>query len=615
MRFFFIFTIYLFGVIFYFVNQYKTNLENYHTSLLHNAKTILETSINAFEISNDNFHSTNADIIAKILSQTPGASTNKRDALREELKKKFTDFYHAKELDSIEGMNIIDRDGRVLLRFHALERYDDILTDKRYSVAQMQKDFLYKKGLEFGIYKESFRFQYPLFYDGKYVGMYEYSVGFDVFMREMQKFFAQHYMFWFKSAKIDSIVISEIIGQRYKKMYLDETSVYVKKLFTQEIVSEDKCIHILSLQALHKAIASDSISVIDYSYESTDFSLIVMPIADISGENVAYMLADVPECPRYHYMFHALFEGFVAIVLALLFFWVYYLGRKNQLYMKNLLDLHHEMLIVTDGKELKNANKRFLDFFGYKKLKVFKRDHSCICDFFIKEERYLQKEKDGSSWIEYVLKHPEKEMRVKMLNAHTNEARSFVIHFEVFDNTHNVFLSFRDITEELSQNELLKQKAFYDTLTQTYNRTSFNEYLQKEMEKAERYGARFSLLMFDIDYFKMINDTYGHDIGDDVLKQLSSLIKRHIREADIFARWGGEEFMIISHTDLAETEQMAEKLRLIIEDYNFGPFDITCSFGVTQYRDGESTHELLKRCDVLLYSAKESGRNCVVAFH
>ena len=614
MRFFFIFTIYLFGVIFYFVNQYKTNLQNYHDTLFHNATTILQTSINAFEISNDNFHSTNADTIARILSQTSGASLQKRDALREELKKKFTDFYHAKELDSIEGMNIIDRDGRILLRFHAPHKYDDLIRDKRYSIAQMQKDFLYKKGLEFGLYKESFRFQYPLFYDGKYVGMYEYSVGFDVFMREMQKFFAQHYMFWFKTHNIDAIVAPDVIEKRYKKISLGENSVYVKKVFTQEVMHEEKCIHILSLQALHQAIASDSISVVDYSYESKDFSLIVVPIADLSGQNVAYMLADVPESPRYSYLYNAVFEGFVAVLLALLFFWVYYLGRKNQLYMKNLLDLHHEMLIVTDGKELKNANKRFLDFFGYKKLKAFKREHICICDFFIKEEGYLKKEKDGSSWIEYVLKHPEKEMRVKMLNARTKEVRSFGIHFEVFNNTHNVFLSFRDITEELSQNEQLEKRAFYDTLTQIYNRTSFNEYLNKEIEKAERYATRFSLLMFDIDYFKNINDTYGHDVGDDVLKKLAQLVKRHIRDADIFARWGGEEFMIISHSELVEAQQMAEKLRHIIETSSFGSFDVTCSFGVTQYRDGEASHELLKRCDVLLYTAKESGRNCVVAF-
>jgi diguanylate cyclase (GGDEF)-like protein len=121
--------------------------------------------------------------------------------------------------------------------------------------------------------------------------------------------------------------------------------------------------------------------------------------------------------------------------------------------------------------------------------------------------------------------------------------------------------------------------------------------------------------MFDIDGFKDINDIHGHDVGDSVLKELSRLVSSHIRSDDIFARWGGEEFMIIVNVDVVIAEQFANKLRQIIEDHTFKHIDtLTCSFGVTRYKEGDKTEQILKRADTMLYSAKKSGKNCVVAF-
>ena len=119
--------------------------------------------------------------------------------------------------------------------------------------------------------------------------------------------------------------------------------------------------------------------------------------------------------------------------------------------------------------------------------------------------------------------------------------------------------------------------------------------------------------MFDIDHFKLVNDTYGHDVGDYVLKKLSKIISMHMRKSDTFIRWGGEEFLIISaHLDKNEAMKFAQKLRVAIESYEFNSdFGITISIGVTTSKVGDAKREILKRADDALYRAKEDGRNCV----
>ncbi len=157
--------------------------------------------------------------------------------------------------------------------------------------------------------------------------------------------------------------------------------------------------------------------------------------------------------------------------------------------------------------------------------------------------------------------------------------------------------------------------AATDALTQIYNRQIFSDILEAEVHRAGRYQRPFSLIMFDIDHFKKVNDTHGHLAGDRVLMNLAKLVKQLNRDSDMFARIGGEEFMILSiETDLEGARLHAERLRKAIEEYNFGEVGkITCSFGVVQFRkDKDTTNILLKRVDDAMYKAKEKGRNKVV---
>ncbi len=161
--------------------------------------------------------------------------------------------------------------------------------------------------------------------------------------------------------------------------------------------------------------------------------------------------------------------------------------------------------------------------------------------------------------------------------------------------------------------ERFKHLAETDRLTGLFNKGKFNEVLKREIERARRYKRPLSLIIFDIDHFKRINDTYGHKVGDEVLKELAKLIKKNIRKTDFAARWGGEEFVILApETDLDGAVKLAEKLRQTVEKHEFPTVkNVTISLGVAQYIDGESPEEFVIRADMALYKAKEGGRNRV----
>ncbi len=183
-------------------------------------------------------------------------------------------------------------------------------------------------------------------------------------------------------------------------------------------------------------------------------------------------------------------------------------------------------------------------------------------------------------------------------------------------------LAFRDITEQKKyletlqlMNEQLETQATTDRLTGIYNRMKFDKTIKREVQRAARYHSPLSLLIFDIDRFKNVNDSYGHSAGDEVLRRLSRLVSSNIRETDIFARWGGEEFVILTPgINLNEAASVANQLREKIENYDFEkPPRVTASFGVASFKAEDSASRLITRADDALYQAKKNGRNQVVS--
>lgn len=159
--------------------------------------------------------------------------------------------------------------------------------------------------------------------------------------------------------------------------------------------------------------------------------------------------------------------------------------------------------------------------------------------------------------------------------------------------------------------EKLKQLAVTDRLTGLYNRGKLDDMLQEELNRSQRYNQQFGLVMMDFDYFKSINDTYGHQVGDEALIEIAHLITEHLRSSDKAVRWGGEEFIVIYlDVDHEKLLSLAEELRQKIEAHVFKTVGHkTASLGVTLYQKEDTIDSIIKRVDSALYRAKGSGRN------
>jgi len=209
-----------------------------------------------------------------------------------------------------------------------------------------------------------------------------------------------------------------------------------------------------------------------------------------------------------------------------------------------------------------------------------------------------------------------------ILNRHHRVRNKLIRYKSEFENivdqrTVDMHLTNTLLKEEIQERQKIEEKliqlATIDPLTSIANRRKFDEVLEYEMNRDTRYKNELSLVFCDLDYFKKINDQYGHKIGDDVLKAFTRVVSENIRKTDVVARWGGEEFaLLLPETSVMIAASTAEKLRKETERFNFPHVGhITASFGVTQYIGGDTEASLISRADDALYKAKKNGRNRV----
>ena len=278
-------------------------------------------------------------------------------------------------------------------------------------------------------------------------------------------------------------------------------------------------------------------------------------------------------------------------------------------YAQNILDLQENLIIVTDGYTILNGNRSFLNLYSVNTVSEFRNENICICHTFSEEEGYfhlgLVKE---DIWVEEIIKLSTLEDVLVKINLDSEYI--FLIDVVKFSNYYIVTLT--DTTKLLSLYHSFEHSANYDELTQVFNKKVFNEIINKKINSKRKNESIFSLIIFDIDFFKKVNDNYGHLVGDDVLKKLALTIKTHIRTNDVLARWGGEEFVLIVQEDLNTALAVAENLRQRIESEDFDIVKhITCSFGVTQFLSEDNEKTIINRADEALYMAKKTGRNRV----
>lgn len=171
----------------------------------------------------------------------------------------------------------------------------------------------------------------------------------------------------------------------------------------------------------------------------------------------------------------------------------------------------------------------------------------------------------------------------------------------------------RDISERKIMEEEIRLLSITDKLTQSFNRLKLDETMEAQFEWSKDCGLPFAIIILDIDHFKLVNDTYGHQVGDRVLIELVAVLQDNVRDGDVVGRWGGEEFLIIlPDTTLADATVLAERLRQAVADYSFSTAgQVTISLGVSAFTTDTSPETIVSRADTALYQAKEKGRNRV----
>lgn len=328
-----------------------------------------------------------------------------------------------------------------------------------------------------------------------------------------------------------------------------------------------------------------------------------------------------------------LFISAVLIVVAFLAFVV--IGRirkiQNNL-MKSYENLEQKVEVRTQELELaKNELQRYFDIADKYVIASHTNDKGVIIyasEAFCQISKYPESELIGRPYN--VVRHPDmpkslyeelwstieqgKTWRGEINNQAKDGSAYWVdVNIEPEFNKQSEIIGYTAICQDVTDKKRIEELSVTDSLTQLYNRLKLDEVLSYEVDQANRYENYLSVILFDIDYFKSINDNFGHPVGDEVLIAIADITRNAVRNTDTAGRWGGEEFMIICpDTDLQGVSNLAEKIRHEIASCCFPVAgERTSSFGVAAYKKDEGESELLKRVDSALYRAKENGRNRV----
>jgi len=299
------------------------------------------------------------------------------------------------------------------------------------------------------------------------------------------------------------------------------------------------------------------------------------------------------------------------LIILFLFFKLWTCSRKSfDTHLHSFIELNHDITVITTETEIIAMNQAGLHFFGFRSLKELKEKTKYLSKLFTEVVSEDTKYIEGINWVTKV---PQGKPIKVQIGGHPLPQTFYMQVSSIGEERYMV--TFHNISRVIAEKNSISKIAEKDELTQIYNRTKFKTILSLALRNAKIYNLPFTIIMLDIDHFKKVNDTYGHDKGDKILIQVSALLKGILRSNNTFARWGGEEFIILSESaTLEESMLLAERLRKAVEVF---PFDevkkITCSFGVSEYLPQDCLDSIIKRADDALYKAKRSGRNKVVS--
>ncbi|MEA3371298.1 MAG: diguanylate cyclase [Campylobacterota bacterium] len=493
-------------------------------------------------------------------------------------------------------VQIFDKEAVSLYRSWSPKKGDSLL-----KIREDLEDVIESKKISFSIsvgkFDLSIKAIVPVFHEGKFVGIVEVISHFNSIAHQL----TLH--------DVNSVVL---LKKEYKKQLIEPfTKTFLDEYYVANFNALDENKEYLKRYGVENYF-TDSHKI------ENGYLIVSYPLSQIDSKVIAYFIMfkkidSIKNLDLDFYMFKAMAFLVITVmtIAVIISSLLYYANQRQRKYYKNIIDSSSNIVLVNKKKKMLLLNRVFFQYFPeYKNIDEFKKEHDCICDFFIEEDEYIGKTVEGLYWVDYINKNREKDNKVKIKIGDKDYYFSITAS-EISDDSGDYSVVLSDITLAETYKHELENLTVTDALTGIGNRRYFHQKMQEEISRAKRNETPLSVIMFDIDYFKSVNDKYGHDVGDEVLREYTKLIAFSLRETDVFARIGGEEFIIIlPNVTKEDAMKLAEKFRSEVEVYK-KVVPITMSFGVTEYIKGEDIEFIFKRVDSALYRAKEAGRNRV----
>ena len=516
---------------------------------------------------------------------------------------------------NLTHMYFIKSDGTVLLRVHDYKRDRDIVERTTFKKAKESQSLFY--GLEFGLKKNyTLRVVKPWIVDDKIIGYIELGKEIDKIIDELSFSLKTHIYLAVNKDVYKNI--PDFVKRRLSKNV--ETSDYYVVYNTSNVPTEIESI-------LNSTISQEEITL-----DGSEYFVSKQVLSDVSDKKLGYIVFLSDVSLEHSVMYNSikvlsLFLFLIATITIISGYIIFSRKEKSifrlttrlekqksnlalfNVKLQKLFDLQKNILITSNGKNIITANQALFEFLGFENLDEFLEHYSCICDLFIGYEDFfhLGKVDEGENWIETIMHLPDEKRMVIMID-YELISHAFSVSVNEYEDG-NYIIAFADISNTIIEHAKLKRKVTHDKLTGALNREFFDKNI--ELIIRETYPKKLGIILCDIDHFKDVNDTYGHNCGDIVLKEFTSVITNSIRDNDYLIRWGGEEFIILVKVNTIESlVKITENIRKLIEIHSFEEVGkITSSFGITLYSEDEDVVKTIERADKALYTAKNSGRN------
>ncbi len=619
-------------IVYEFLHKSKRNDVMYLTTKsLQMINTSYTSILNTYKVSaqKDMNYLLENEAVMELLKEFKYASKSQKNLIRGKIYRLLYKQYKTMKNLNIRQFHFHTPEGKSLLRFHKPSQSGDSLIDSRESIRVA--NVLKKKmsGFEGGRIYSGFRYVFPILYQGEHLGSVEFSIAFESIEKELNEV-------------LPSLGYQLILSKResYDKVFDWHKDYFSKSIISKEYYIENPKISLVTKKLqnnpmikkleeyikIHRDIINSKIQVkqsftLPLVLDHIGYMIHFIDIKNTKNIHAAYIVAysnfdEIIEINQKYMIFFIL----LSTAIFLIFFLIVIVSRQLHILsfqkenLQHLLDEQENIVLLSSGELITYANQKFFNFFNIKKLDEFLVDYKCICDKFIEDDRFfhLGKLEDPKSWVQVIRLLPKSKSIVAMMGQDL-QVHSFSISISIYE--HDIYiLSFSDISATMIEQMELREKTLHDKLTNTYNREYFEQNIEQIKIDYTKIGNQLALCMLDIDFFKKVNDTYGHDIGDKVLIELVDTINRSSRKEDILIRWGGEEFIIIFKIHSQQGLTLAlENLRLSIEKHLFNRVqNITCSLGCSIYIKNEAIERTIKRADEALYMAKDSGRNRII---